>query len=1103
MASERSVVVRIRAEIGDFRRQMDQAATAARDLGRATGESGQTTQTAMTQTQAAARDARAALNDAGKAAQEAARGFGLSYNSAGQLTDQFGNMVTEAHAAELGLETASEATREFAAQQAHAAAEAQVATTHMGRLAASARDHEQAWSTAGSTLLGFGAAVVAGVGLAIAKYAEFDKAMSEVQAATHETAGNMSLLREAAIAAGADTAFSAKEAADAISELSKAGVSTKDIMAGGLAGALSLAAAGSLGVADAAELAATAMTQFKLKGSDLPHVADLLAAGAGKAQGSVEDLGMALKQGGLVAAATGLSIEETTGGLAAFASAGLIGSDAGTSFKTMLQALTPSSKEAKAEMDRLGISAYDQQGKFIGLSKFAGVLQTSMRDMSDEQRAASQKIIFGSDAVRASNVLYEQGAQGIADWTDAVNESGFAASTAAIKQDNLAGDLEKLGGSFDTVLIQGGGGAAQALRGLVQGLEGMVDSLGKVKPEFLSLATGMAGVIGLTALLGGGFLTLVPKVMAAHAAFKTLQSTNAPLASGLGKVGKAAGLAMVAMLALGAIGAIFSEKHTTSAEEYANAIMKVSNAAKLGGAKSSDLDALFQSFDKFGGSSTVKDVNSLSDAITKLSKNDWQANVNQFFDGFTGMFNLPKSALGQLDAKLKGLGETLGDMASNGGAPAAAKTFNLLTEEFTKNGKGAQEALDKMPGYRDALYKLGTAAGVSLDKQELLELATGKIPAKMAAAQASTEGQAKAAEAQARMSEEAAKKLDEMGLAADGTVLSLSKLLEVMFNAGLIQLSANEAAIKYQESLENMDATFAKYGNNLNITTEGGKANQRAIDGMAAAGIANMKAMADNGASQEVLQVKLKGTYDSLIANYEKFGITGKAADDLARSALGIPKDVPIETSIQNFADTMAKAQAVKKGVEDIPGYKPITIEIFEKTWATRYSNSIEGVNHISNGPGGSGGLTEWDGGIVGFAGGGKVPGTPPASQYIDNVRAQTQNGTPYSIRSGEWIINEPQSKANDKWLRAINDGLVLDNVFGKYAAPSKSMAGGYGQTQSFSGYSAAANGGGGIAPALMLEFIAAAKTLRPITVQQMSTPRAQAMAVAREMEGF
>lgn len=1076
MASERSVVVRIRAEIGDFRRQMDQAATATTGLGHAATTAGQTTSTAMTQTQASAAAARAALNEAGKAAQEAARGFGLSYNSAGQLTDQFGNMVTEAHAAELGLSTASDATREFAAQQAHAAAElaatnaaAGEATTNMGRLTASARDQGAAWSEAGTTLLGFGAAVVAGVGLAIAKYAEFDKAMSEVKAATHETAGNMNLLREAAVAAGADTSYSATEAANAISELSKAGVSTKDILAGGLAGALSLAAAGSLGVADAAELGATALTQFKLSGDKLPHVADLLAAGAGKAQGSVEDLGMALKQGGLVAASTGLSIEETTGGLAAFASAGLIGADAGTSFKTMLQALTPNSVAAKNEMDRLGISAYDQQGKFIGLSKFAGVLRTAMVGLTDEQRSASEKIIFGSDAVRAATVLYDQGADGIQKWTDAVNETGFAASTAAIKQDNLAGDIEKLGGSFDTVLIQGGGGAATALRGLVQGATDLINVLGSVKPEFLSLGVGFAGIIGGTALLAGGFLTLFPKVMQVRESFRILQETNGPLASGLGKVGKVAGVAMLALMALGAIGAIFSDKDVLSTEQYANAILKVANAAKTGGAHASDLDSLFQSFDKFGGASTVDGINGVSDAIARLSKGDWQDNVNQFFDGFTGMLNLPKSALGQLDAKLKGLGETLGDMTSNGGADAAAKTFNLLTEEFKKNGKGAQDALDKMPGYRDALLKLGQAAGIALEPNELLQLAAGKIPARMAAAATATDQQTVAAKQQAAASEEAAKNLDKMGLAADGTVLSLSKLLDAMFATGIATMSARDAEAKYQENLDalkvNIDKVNASQsaGNQVmdaatgsfDLTTVAGRAANGVFSELEGNARATTKAMADAGATQPELQAKLGDTYQSLYDTARAFGYSKEKADDLARSALGIPKDVPITTAIQNYANTMAQAQAIKNAVDAITG-KTVDVIIRHVNVQVAGGGSPDDPSSTALAPG-TFNTGRFTGGLVGFAGGGMVPGTPPRNPFMDNIVARTQNGSPYSIRSGEWIINEPQSKANDKWLRAINDGLNLDTVFGAYQAPSKSMAGGYGQVQSFSGNSAAA----------------------------------------------
>ncbi|OOB91187.1 phage tail tape measure protein [Rathayibacter sp. VKM Ac-2630] len=147
---------------------------------------------------------------------------------------------------------------------------------------AALRKQHEAMSEVGAQATVMGGLILAGVGVAVAKFAEFDKAMSEVQASTHESADNMALLRDAALDAGAKTAFSATEAANAIDELAKAGISTADITGGALAGSLDLAAAGGLGVADAAEIAATAMTQFNKKGSEVPHIADLLAAGAGK-----------------------------------------------------------------------------------------------------------------------------------------------------------------------------------------------------------------------------------------------------------------------------------------------------------------------------------------------------------------------------------------------------------------------------------------------------------------------------------------------------------------------------------------------------------------------------------------------------------------------------------------------------------------------------------------------------------------------------------------------------------------------------------------------------------------------------------------------------
>lgn len=363
----------------------------------------------------------------------------------------------------------------------------------------------------GLDVLGISATTVAAGGIAaiVTKAADFDQAMANVQASTRETSANMEALREAAMRAGADTAFSATEAAAGIENLSKAGVSTADILNGGLTGALDLAAAGQLDVGQAAEIAATALTQFKLSGEDVPHVADLLAAGAGNAQGEVSDLSQALNQSGLVAGQMGLSIEETTGTLSAFASAGLLGSDAGTSLKTMLLRLANPSKEAAKQMAALGISAYDANGNLVPMSDLAGQLQTAFKGQSQATRDAALATIFGSDAIRAANVLYSEGATGIEDWTTKVDDAGYAAQMAGDRMDSLRGDVELLMGSIETGLIGAGEDSQGTLRTTVQSLTDLVDAMNEVQgggsafSEGFREATGELSILNSDLLQGG------------------------------------------------------------------------------------------------------------------------------------------------------------------------------------------------------------------------------------------------------------------------------------------------------------------------------------------------------------------------------------------------------------------------------------------------------------------------------------------------------------------------------------------------------------------------------------------------------------------------
>jgi TP901 family phage tail tape measure protein len=495
-----------------------------------------------------------------------------------------------------------------------------------------------------------GVALAGMAGYAIKSAADFDKAMSGVRAATHASAGDIDALRKAALQAGKDTSYSATEAANGITELSKAGVSTADVLGGGLKGALSLAAAGQLDVGEAAETAASAMTQFKLSGKDIPHIADLLAAGAGKAQGSVHDMGYALSQSGLVASQFGLSIEDTTGTLAAFASAGLTGSDAGTSFKTMLLALANPASKTRDAMDELGISAYDAQGKFVGITNLAEQLKTKLGGLTQAQRDQTLAQIFGTDAIRAANVLYQQGGQGIQTWIGKVNDAGYASETAATMTDNLAGDIERLKGSIETMAIESGSGANGGLRKLTQGVEGLVDQFGRMPSAVSGSMTVIAGIGGVALIGLAAFVKLRKGLAEAVEQLTAMGPAGEKAASGLQKTAGAAGKAAIAFAALEVGAAVLNSfgPGAANVDRLTDSLTNFSKTGKIAGEAAdrfgTDLHGInedaavansgvIQWMDKVEGSIPI--VGDAARALTSLGariagKDDYQTAVQNF-----------------------------------------------------------------------------------------------------------------------------------------------------------------------------------------------------------------------------------------------------------------------------------------------------------------------------------------------------------------------------------------------------------------------------------------------------------------------------------------
>lgn len=959
--------------------------------------------------------------DAGKAAEErarkikvvadadqrAAKAAGLLYAASGQLVDSNGKVLSSSQAAAHGVEAFSQAVY-LAGYESEQAAAKEVAASE--EAAAATKKRQEAMQQLAPAVTAAGVATLAGFAIATRASMVFEKAMSSVQAATHAGAIEMGQLRQAAVDAGADTAFSAVEAAQGIEELAKAGVSTSDILNGGLDGALSLAAAGNLQVAESAEIAATAMTQFKLSGDQIPHVADLLAAGAGKAQGSVQDLGAALGQAGLVASATGLSIEETTGGLAAFASAGLLGSDAGTSFKTMLQRLTPQSDEAQAKFDELGISAYDAQGNFVGLADFAGQLQTKMADLTPEARSAAMSIMFGSDAVRASNVLYEQGAEGIQTWIDNVNDAGYAAETAALMQDNLAGDIEALGGSIDTVLIKSGSGANEVLRGLVQGLEGFVDMVGKIPEPVLSIGGIITGLAGGTALLAGGLVTGIPKIRDARDALRDLAPAGTRAAKSIDRVKSSAkSLAKGGAIASGilAIGVGFAKWAESSyMDDIVQGTGHVAVALqglidKAPGAEES-LEAVFKNINGENLAGVTGEIGAMDAAIEQLFSDDpgdkfdrWGQKVVNSVTGIKGSQQIAEEAFGGIDTELAAL-------LNSGNAEGAATAFGIIRDKLDAAGVSAEESAYLFPMYSDALQRAKAESDNTSASQEALKA-----------------------------------ELDEVGVSTEGVITDLETYLDLLFQTGILTMNSRDAQAAYEEQLDAVDdavkeiidsggkmgATLNKNKTDFDLSTEAGRLANGQFQDLARSGMEEVRAMAEEGLGQDKLQKKLEGTYDDLIETAKAFGMDADQAEKLARKILGIPDDV----SVDSWMSTKARKEAekTKAAVDAVDGDTA-------HVWITTHKKSIYSETHVSNGRGGSGGQTigGYTGGRAGIdfgfnlphlEGGGRLPAT---GLGVDQILGVDKTGRPTAmVNDREWVINAQSSDTYNRELQMINEG--------------------------------------------------------------------------------
>ncbi|MDA1777451.1 phage tail tape measure protein [Bacillus cereus group sp. BY9-3LC] len=357
----------------------------------------------------------------------------------------------------------------------------------------------------GASMMGM-AGITVGVGAALAGTvsagANFEKTLSSVKAMTGATDEQMAAMTKQAKALGADTKFSASQAAEGMAFLGMAGFKTNDIMKA-MPGMLNLAAAGSLDLGRAADIASNIMAGFSIDAGQAGHASDVLAFAASNSNTSVEQLGEAMKYASGTASTIGLGLEETTAAMMSMADVGLQGSVAGQAFATSLGRLAKPTGEAKKVIDGLNLSFFDQQGKIKPLPDIIGELEKGMNGMTEQQKTATLQTIFGAEAFKNWAALLKTGSDKLRENTQALKDSdGAAKKMADTMNDNLIGKWDSFKSKLEGLAITIFERLAPALLGILAGAEAAVVGIDKFIQALIPMDSMIAGVTNLTTALG-------------------------------------------------------------------------------------------------------------------------------------------------------------------------------------------------------------------------------------------------------------------------------------------------------------------------------------------------------------------------------------------------------------------------------------------------------------------------------------------------------------------------------------------------------------------------------------------------------------------------
>ena len=327
--------------------------------------------------------------------------------------------------------------------------------------------------------------------------AQFEQSMANVKAITGATGKEFDTLTAFARELGATTMMSAQESADAMAFLGMAGWRTSEMMAG-LPAILDLTVASGRDFATVADIVSDNLTAFGMTASQATEYSDALAYAMSNANVNMDTLGESLKYIAPVATSAGVSMQEAVAMTMMLGDAGIKGSQAGTTLRTVMLNLTGANEKATAKLKELGVAVFDSEGKTRSFADIIRDLNKATEGMTDAQKTAIANTLVGKTAVSGFSVLLDQGADKLQAYTDGIhNSSGASAEMAEIMGDTLQGKVKIFESAMQDLQITIGNALLPTLTSGVESLTNFVTWLGQGCP-LVQEATVELGAFGVS-----------------------------------------------------------------------------------------------------------------------------------------------------------------------------------------------------------------------------------------------------------------------------------------------------------------------------------------------------------------------------------------------------------------------------------------------------------------------------------------------------------------------------------------------------------------------------------------------------------------------------